>query len=100
MLKNTADGSQIWYGQDGGENNVTFNVTDTCDVTVTFDPTTNYVTVSGDGVEMVTSLDVEKVIAVGNGDGNWLNGANWILLTTATSWKKLHPTFTQSLTQT
>ena len=77
VVENTTDGSQIWYGQDGGENNVTFNVTDTCDVTVTFDPTTNYVTVSGDGVEMVTSLDVEKVIAVGNGDGNWLNGANW-----------------------
>ncbi len=77
VVENTADGSQIWYGQDGGEINVTFNVTDTCDVTVTFDPTTNYVTVSGDGVEMVTSLDVEKVIAVGNGDGNWLNGANW-----------------------
>ncbi len=77
VVENLADGTQNWYGQDGGEINVTFNVTAECDVTVTFDPATKFVTVSGDGVEMVTDLDVEKVIAVGNGDGNWLNGVNW-----------------------
>jgi hypothetical protein len=59
------------------EQNVTFNVTATGDVTVTIDPETKEVKVTGDTVEMVTGLDVKSVIAVGNGEDTYLNGANW-----------------------
>ena len=57
--------------------NYTFNVTDTCDVTVTIDPVTKTVNVTGEYVTQDDSLDVETVIAVGNGEDNYLNGANW-----------------------
>ncbi len=65
-----------WIGDATG-NNVTFNVVQACDVTITFNPATNEIKVSGDGVQMVTELEVESIRTVGNGDGKWLNGANW-----------------------
>ncbi len=72
-----AEGVTTWYGIDGGEDNLTFHVVEVCDVTVTFDPTTLKLTVTGDGVKIPTGLDIETIRAVGNGDGTWLNGANW-----------------------
>ena len=48
-----------------------------CDVTVTFDPATNKITVTGDGVKMVTDLKVNTITVVGNGENNWLNGVAW-----------------------
>lgn len=64
-----------WYG-DEADNNITFNVTTACDVTITFNATTFKSTVTGTGVQAYV-FNVEKVIAVGNGVGAWLNDAAW-----------------------
>ncbi len=64
-----------WYG-DEADNNITFNVTTACDVTITFNATTFKSTVTGTGVQAYV-FNVEKVIAVGNGAGAWLNDAAW-----------------------
>ena len=64
-----------WYG-DEADNNITFNVTTACDVTITFNATTFKSTVTGSGVQAYV-FNVEKVIAVGNGAGAWLNDAAW-----------------------
>ena len=69
------DFSQIWHGV-GGEN-FTFNVTKACDVTVTFDPKTTEIKVSGSGVVVPTGFDVAYITAAGNGGGNWLYGEQW-----------------------
>ena len=76
VVANTGD-AQKWIGLDGTDNNVTFDVETACDVTVTFDPATNKITVTGDGVKMVTDLDVNSITVVGNGEDNWLNGVAW-----------------------
>lgn len=67
--------SEEWYGDEAG-NNISFNVTTACDVTITFNTTTFKSTVTGTGVQAYV-FNVEKVIAVGNGVGAWLNGAKW-----------------------
>ena len=46
IVENRPDGEQIWRGDDNG-NNVNFNVKSVCDVTITFDPATNKITVTG-----------------------------------------------------
>ena len=71
MVKNGVE----WYG-DEADNNITFNVTTACDVTITFNATTFKSTVTGTGVQAYV-FNVEKVVAVGNGVGAWLNGAAW-----------------------
>ena len=76
VVANTGD-EQKWIGLDGTDNNVTFDVETACDVTVTFDPATNKITVTGDGVKMVTDLKVNSITVVGNGEDNWLNGVAW-----------------------
>ena len=76
VVANTGD-EQKWIGLDGTDNNVTFDVETACDVTVTFDPATNKITVTGDGVKMVTDLKVNTITVVGNGEDNWLNGVAW-----------------------
>lgn len=75
VVENLSDGTQNWIGK--GDNNITFNVLSTCDVTVTFDASTKEITVSGSNVELPDGLKIEGVYAVGNGDGTWLNGVNW-----------------------
>ena len=88
VVKNVANGTnpgtgetvwdQGWIGT--GEQydvNFTFDVTDTCDVTVTFNPATNEINVTGDNVKVVTDLEVEYITAVGNGYEGWLNGVAW-----------------------
>ena len=67
--------SEEWYGDEAG-NNISFNVTTACDVTITFNATTFKSTVTGTGVQAYV-FNVEKVVAVGNGVGAWLNGAAW-----------------------
>ena len=69
--------SEEWYGDEAG-NNITFNVTTACDVTITFNATTFKSTVTGSGVQAYV-FNVEKVVAVGNGVGAWLNGADWVV---------------------
>ena len=76
VVANTGD-AQEWIGLDGTDNNVTFDVETACDVTVTFDPATKKITVTGDGVKMVTDLKVNTITVVGNGEDNWLNGVAW-----------------------
>ncbi|WP_294656977.1 hypothetical protein [uncultured Ruminococcus sp.] len=79
VVENTADGGQNWIG-DNGDNNVTFNVVAACDVTVTYDSNTRKITVSGDGVQIVSDIEIKSMHAVGNGDPDdesWLNGVAW-----------------------
>lgn len=56
-----------------------FKVDQTCDVTITFDPETETVTVQSDGIFTPPYLffSVYSVIAAGNGEGNYLDGSNW-----------------------
>ena len=70
-----AKNGEEWYGDEAG-NNITFNVTTACDVTITFNATTFKSTVTGTGVQAYV-FNVEKVVAVGNGVGAWLNGVEW-----------------------
>ena len=67
-----------WIGiGDGYEQNFTFNVTKECDVTVTYNPTTKEITATGEGVVIPTELVIDHIVAVGNGEDNWLNGVAW-----------------------
>jgi hypothetical protein len=74
VVKIGDDGSTEWLGPEIG--NYAFTVTDVCDVTITYNPVTGEVTYSGDYVDE-TTLNIEAIYAVGNGDGNWLNDASW-----------------------
>ena len=81
VVERPADGgNSIWHGDSTG-NNFTFNITADCDLTVTYDPQTETVTVSGDYIEMVTDFNLERVVAAGNGDPeadeSYLNGIAW-----------------------
>ena len=62
--------SEEWYGDEAG-NNISFNMTTACDVTITFNTTTFKSTVTGTGVQ-ANVFNVEKVIAVGNA---WVHGS-------------------------
>ena len=75
VLKNHS-WDEAWGDKETGDN-YTFNVDTACDVTVSFDPATETVNVTGDGVTQDTELDAYSVIAVGNGEDTYLNGANW-----------------------
>ena len=59
------------------ENPLSFDVVSTCDVTITFNPITEEIDVLGNGVAAETEVYCRSVIAAGNGEGNYLNGANW-----------------------
>ncbi len=65
-----------WYG-DAYDKNIIFNLTGAGNFTVTINPETNVVSVTGDIVQFPTTFEYEKVVAAGNGEGAWLNGANW-----------------------
>ena len=75
MLKVVANGSE-WNGDSTG-NNVTFNVTSPCTVTVLFNADTKEIKVEGSNVSFANEFSYSKVAAVGNGAGAWLNGASW-----------------------
>ncbi len=53
------------------------NVVETCDVLITFDPETGIINAVGDGVMPPLDLYIDSVIVAGNGEGNYLNGADW-----------------------
>ncbi len=59
------------------EQNVSFNVKSVCDVKVTYNPETNEVKVEGEGVTFDDDLKPYSIIAVGNGEDTYLNGAGW-----------------------
>ena len=75
QLKVVRNGAE-WIGDATG-NNVIFNLTDAGTFTVVFDPDEEVASVTGDIVEVITQLDIDNVYAVGNGEGNWLNGAGF-----------------------
>ena len=65
-----------WIGDETG-NNVIFRLTGAGTFTVVFDPEAGVASVTGDIVEPITEFEYDTVYAVGNGEGNWLNGAAW-----------------------
>ena len=75
QLKVVKNGAE-WIGDSTG-NNVTFDLTDAGEFTVTIDPETNEITVTGDNVKFSDVMPYDTVYAVGNGEGAWLNGAAW-----------------------
>ena len=77
VVENHVDNGETWHGIDGRDENFTFHVKSVCDVTITFDPATLKITVTGTGVEIPTELNVQSMRAAGNGDGNWLNNEKW-----------------------
>ena len=74
QLKVVKNGAE-WIGDPNG-NNVAFAITAPGTFTVTYDPATGAVAVTGDNIADAV-FNYETVYAVGNGEGNWLNGASW-----------------------
>ena len=79
QLKAVVNGAE-WIG-DKTNNNVTFNLKEAGTFTVIYHPAVDedpaYVEVTGDIVEFITEFEYNTVYAVGNGEGYWLNGADW-----------------------
>ncbi len=65
-----------WFGDSTG-NNITFSVNTPGTVTITYVPSTGEILVDGDDVTIITTIDIQKIEVVGNGDGTWLNDAVW-----------------------
>ncbi len=79
IVANKQGGNPVWIGDENGQN-IAFKVTEVSDVKISFDPATNKITVSGDGVEMITDLVINNIIIAGAADeskGSWLNGISW-----------------------
>ncbi len=89
QFKVVKNGSE-WIGDASG-NNVTFDVVEACDVTITLNPTSKEITVTGAGTKLPTDLEIEGIYAVGNGSGNWLNGANWDVAAAANKMTEVSP---------
>ena len=51
-------------------------MTSVCDVTITYNPSDDKITVTGAGVGD-SELIIDEVYLAGNGSGNWLNGFSW-----------------------
>lgn len=66
-----------WYGKDGGEANYKFQVSEACDVLITFDPTTLLATYSGEKVKEwdPNAITIDFIVAAGS--GGLLNGNDW-----------------------
>lgn len=71
------DGLVDSYYSNGLGGNMNINVSGGGDITISFDPSTEEITVSGDNVTVVTVLQISSMSTVGNGSGNWLHGSNW-----------------------
>ena len=68
----------IWHGVPGTGNNVDFGLKSDCDVTVTYNPSTGEIKVTGTGVTD-PSYKIDYVAVVGNGKDvpSFVNGKNW-----------------------
>ncbi|MBR1481386.1 MAG: hypothetical protein IJ598_00270, partial [Ruminococcus sp.] len=67
----------VWHGLDGTDLNVDFMLNEDCDVTVTFNPETGEITVTGDGV-VPPVYKLDAIYAVGESGGTtFLNGQSW-----------------------
>ncbi len=76
VVANYPDNTQEWLGDSYG-NNIIFNITEDCDVTVTFNPDTKEIAVTGTGVQLKEEIEIGGMYAVGNGEDNWLNNVVW-----------------------
>ena len=72
-FKVTAGNWENCWGKDG--QNYPIEVTTAGDVTITFNPNDQKITVTG--ASQVTGLVVNSVTVAGNGSAAWLNNANW-----------------------
>ena len=66
----------VWHGMDGTSLNYDFGMSADGDVTVTFNPATGEINVTGPTV-VAPEYDINYITAVGNGQNNWLNGVVW-----------------------
>ena len=66
----------VWHGMDNTDLNYDFMLSSDCDVTVTYNPETGEINVTGDGV-VPPVYNISKITAVGAGQGNFLNGIVW-----------------------
>ncbi len=71
-------------------NNFSFTTTDAGEVTIYFDSATQAIAVGGEIIDN-SEFVVEVITAVGNGDGTWLNGANWDLNASANDLTEIEP---------
>ncbi len=62
---------------DAYDSSFNFRVNSTCDVIITYNPTTGKVDFLGDSVTSADDLEIEHISVVGNGQGSWLNNQNW-----------------------
>ncbi len=65
------------WGAPGTDQNYTVNIEQTCDLTITFDPVPEIVNAIGDYVVVPQGIQIDNVIAVGNGEDTYLNDSNW-----------------------
>ena len=77
-FKNGDTENPIWHGVPGTGNNVDFGLKSDCDVTVTYNPSTGEIKVTGTGVTD-PSYKIDYVAVVGNGKDvpSFVNGKNW-----------------------
>ncbi|WP_407721064.1 dockerin type I domain-containing protein [Ruminococcus sp. JE7B6] len=66
----------VWHGMDGTDLNYDFMLNADCDVTVTYNPETGEIAVTGPSV-IPPVYKIDSIAAVGNGQGNFLNGITW-----------------------
>ena len=66
----------VWHGMDGTDLNYDFMLNDDGTVTVTYNPETAEIAVTGPSV-IPPVYDIKSIAAVGNGQGNFLNGIVW-----------------------
>ena len=66
----------VWHGMDGTDLNVDFCLSGDGNVTVTYNPETAEIAVSGDTV-IPPVYNIEYITAVGAGQGSFLNGVVW-----------------------
>ena len=70
------ENGSTWISNEGGEP-ITFNMRAAGDFTIIYDPAEGSITISGDNVSETPSFLYSAVYVTGNGEGAWLNGADW-----------------------
>ena len=71
----------VWYGENGGSENVKFSLSGPGEFVVYFNKATYHVTVGGPIVGE-EQFDFEYAAVAANGEGNWAHGENWDAATT------------------
>lgn len=68
--------NKVWHGYGEDNLNYDFDVAFKTDVTVTYNPDTQIISVTGDGV-IEAQIEINSMFAAGNGEETWLNGIAW-----------------------